>query len=80
LDERVVSFLSSLPVQLKTDPRYDRAVGDKMLLRLVARKMGLERASVECKRAVQFGARTAKMELGASGEKGHLTCAKKGYE
>jgi asparagine synthetase B (glutamine-hydrolysing) len=69
LDENVVEFLSSLEIQQKTDPRYIRAVGDKILLRLVAQTMGLQRASVEAKRAVQFGARTAKMEF--SKEKGH---------
>ena len=69
LDENVVEFLSSLEIQQKTDPRYIRAVGDKILLRLVAESMGLQRASNEAKRAVQFGARTAKMEF--SKEKGH---------
>ena len=69
LDENVYDYLSSLPVHIKTDPRFDRAVGDKMLLRLVARELGFDRAAVEAKRAVQFGARTAKMEF--SKQKGH---------
>lgn len=62
LAEPLVDALSKLPVHLKTDPRLARGVGDKLLLRLLARRLGLERASVEAKRAVQFGARTAKME------------------
>jgi asparagine synthetase B (glutamine-hydrolysing) len=70
LDENVIYFLSSLPVHLKTDPRYDRSVGDKLLLRqLASAKLDLQRASSEAKRAVQFGARTAKMEF--SKQKGH---------
>ncbi|KAI9343857.1 asparagine synthase-domain-containing protein [Zopfochytrium polystomum] len=62
LAEPVVTFLSGLPVHLKTDPRHPRGVGDKLLLRLLADRLGLARAAVEAKRAVQFGARTAKME------------------
>ncbi|KAI8902475.1 asparagine synthase-domain-containing protein [Globomyces pollinis-pini] len=69
LDQAVIQLLSSLPVHIKTDPRYIRALGDKMLLRQVALTLGLERAAIEPKRAVQFGARTAKMELGR--QKGH---------
>ncbi|KAH6561979.1 hypothetical protein BASA60_011285 [Batrachochytrium salamandrivorans] len=42
---------------------------DKLILRLVAASLGLDRAAVEPKRAVQFGARTAKMEDGK--QKGH---------
>ena len=71
LDENVFGYLSSLPVYIKTDPRFDRAVGDKILLRLVAQGLGLSRAAVEAKRAVQFGARTAKMDLDGSKQKGH---------
>ncbi|KAJ3317978.1 Asparagine synthetase domain-containing protein 1 [Boothiomyces sp. JEL0866] len=68
LDENVITYLSKLPVYLKTDPRYSRAIGDKILLRILASKLNLKRASVEPKRAVQFGAKTAKMEF--SSEKG----------
>ncbi|KAJ3409908.1 Asparagine synthetase domain-containing protein 1 [Chytriomyces hyalinus] len=70
LSESVVSMLSKLPVHLKTDPRLPRGVGDKLLLRQMAVSLGLDRASVEAKRAVQFGARTAKMEDGR--EKGDM--------
>ncbi|KAJ3064810.1 Asparagine synthetase domain-containing protein 1 [Podochytrium sp. JEL0797] len=61
LSEAVISFLSAVPVQIKTDPRLGRGVGDKLLLRQMAVSLGLGRASLEVKRAVQFGARTAKM-------------------
>ncbi|KAF9427547.1 hypothetical protein BGZ76_002299 [Entomortierella beljakovae] len=61
LGAHVVQFLSSLRVDLKVDLRYPRGVGEKILLRHVARELGFTRASSHWKRAVQFGARTAKM-------------------
>ncbi|KAF9111717.1 Asparagine synthetase domain-containing protein 1 [Mortierella sp. AM989] len=61
LGANVVQFLSSLRVDLKVDLRYPRGVGEKILLRHVARELGFTRASSHWKRAVQFGARTAKM-------------------
>ncbi|KAJ3139079.1 Asparagine synthetase domain-containing protein 1 [Physocladia obscura] len=70
LDEEVITELSSLPVHLKTDLRLPKGVGDKLLLRQLATQLGLVRASVEVKRAVQFGARTAKMTDGK--EKGDM--------
>ncbi|KAJ3346597.1 Asparagine synthetase domain-containing protein 1 [Entophlyctis luteolus] len=71
LDERVITILAETRVHVKTDPRFARGVGDKTLLRyLAARRLGLLRASREAKRAVQFGARTAKMVNGR--EKGEM--------
>lgn len=65
LDEDVIQFLCRVPINLKVDPRFSKGIGDKLLLRLVANKiLGLDRASTEPKRAIQFGARTAKMEHG----------------
>ncbi|KAJ3300374.1 hypothetical protein HK104_001337 [Borealophlyctis nickersoniae] len=65
LDEAVVQTLASLPIHIKTDPRRPKGVGEKMLLRQLAlHKLTLIRASGEPKRAVQFGARTARMENG----------------
>ncbi|KAF9565648.1 hypothetical protein EC968_004044 [Mortierella alpina] len=61
LSTNVVKFLSGLRVDLKVDLRYPRGVGEKILLRHVARQLGFVRASSHWKRAVQFGARTAKM-------------------
>ncbi|KZV77010.1 hypothetical protein PENSPDRAFT_278247 [Peniophora sp. CONT] len=60
----VVNFLASLPVHHKIDPRLEVGLGDKLLLRLAAYKMGLVEASTRKKRAMQFGSHSARMEAG----------------
>lgn len=45
-------------------------MGDKMLLRLVARKLGLEVASQRKKKAMQFGSHSARMEIGVGDRDG----------
>ncbi|XP_026152108.1 asparagine synthetase domain-containing protein 1 [Mastacembelus armatus] len=62
LDEDVVSYLNSLPVWDKADLSLPRGVGEKLLLRLTAKQLGLSQSAVLPKRAMQFGSRIAKME------------------
>ena len=73
LDENLVSWALRLPVWEKcgfgqVDIREDVSIPllepGKKLLRLLAWKLGLRNAAAEKKRAIQFGARTAKMEVG----------------
>ncbi|EJD04010.1 uncharacterized protein FOMMEDRAFT_167293 [Fomitiporia mediterranea MF3/22] len=68
----VVNFLAKLPVHHKVDPRLPLGLGDKMLLRLASRKVGLELASGRKKRAMQFGSHSARMEAGQSERRGDL--------
>ncbi|CEP07586.1 hypothetical protein [Parasitella parasitica] len=66
----VVDWLCKQPIQLKMDLRYNRGIGEKILLRHVARELGLVNASRNWKRAIQFGAKTAKMTGASRSEKG----------
>jgi len=68
LDEDVVRFLSELPVWVKADLRLARGVGDKILLRQLAGRLGLHRSGAFPKRAIQFGSRVAKID--GMGKKG----------
>lgn len=63
LDEQVVDYLQSIPVWYRADLRLARGVGEKYLLRYIAREhLSLRRASTYLKRAIQFGSRIAKLE------------------
>lgn len=62
LDENVVNFLNALPTNVKCDPNRPRGEGDKRLLRLVARRIGLKECCTYEKRAIQFGSKIAKLE------------------
>ncbi|KAH9947984.1 asparagine synthase-domain-containing protein [Amylocystis lapponica] len=68
----VVSYLAQLPVHLKLDPRLEAGLGEKMLLRFAARKLGLKEASGRKKRAMQFGSHSARMAPGEGDKKGDL--------
>jgi len=74
LDERVVAHCLSLPVTSKcpfADPVVDGEVENgKKVLRLLAQKLGLGNVAREAKRAVQFGARSAKMSIESRNTKG----------
>lgn len=70
LAANVVDFCARTPIWLKCDMRFDEGVGDKLVLRLLAARLGLTNASTLKKRAIHFGARTAKMELNSGKDKG----------
>lgn len=69
LDEDVVAWATACPVNLKLSGSRDEDT--KFLIREVARSVGLDSVTFQKKRAIQFGARSAKMEIGSGKVKGH---------
>ena len=72
LDEKVVSWTLELPIwskcgfgQKEINCETPVLEPGKSILRLLAWKLGMRGAAVERKRAIQFGARTAKMQIGS---------------
>ncbi|KAK9264046.1 asparagine synthase-domain-containing protein [Lipomyces tetrasporus] len=69
LDEEFVHFALQCPLDSKMRVRGNGIEG-KWLLRQLARYIGLRHVAEEKKRAIQFGARSAKMEVGQGKIKG----------
>jgi asparagine synthetase B (glutamine-hydrolysing) len=61
LDEDVMAYLSELPVEMKCDMMRPLGEGDKLILRIIARTLGMHSCSTLVKRAIQFGSRIAKV-------------------
>lgn len=61
LDEDVVGYLNSLDILQICDMTKPQGEGDKMILRLVAKRIGVQQCSSLVKRAIQFGSRIAKV-------------------
>ena len=61
LDENLVAFLGGLPIWQKANMLLPRGEGEKVLLRVAARRLGLGKSTSLPKRAIQFGSRIAKL-------------------
>lgn len=61
LSRSFVSFVNSIPLDIICDLSRPQGVGDKLLLRVAAKKLGLAHASTLAKKAIQFGSRVAKL-------------------
>lgn len=61
LDEDVMSYLEEVPLEEKCDMSRPPGEGDKLILRKVARMIGVVECSTLVKRAIQFGSRIAKV-------------------
>lgn len=71
LDEDVVDWAMGIPLGAKLYQEKTGQVHTKYILRLVAERARLGLVSKELKRAIQFGARSAKMEVNSGKLSGH---------
>ena len=60
LDERVVQVLATVPVTALADLTQPAGIGDKLVLRDIARHLGLLETATRAKRAIQFGSGLSK--------------------
>jgi asparagine synthetase B (glutamine-hydrolysing) len=60
LDEDVSTYLNSLDITEIVDMTKPEGMGDKMILRCIAKQLGVTECSGLLKRAIQFGSRIAK--------------------
>jgi asparagine synthetase B (glutamine-hydrolysing) len=60
LDENFMALVRALPLPGLADLRLAQGVGDKRILRIAARMLGLPTSSKLVKRAIHFGSRIAK--------------------
>lgn len=72
LDFDLLSYLNTLPVELKLDFNLESNYGPKKILRDLAINHGLKETSMKQKRALQFGTRIANLE--DTQEKGNDIC------
>lgn len=73
IEERFVNFVQQLKPLQRCFPALPEGVGDKLLLRLCAHKLGLKNASRFRKRALQFGSRIADKRQSAKDKSTLLT-------
>ncbi|KAI8445283.1 asparagine synthase-domain-containing protein [Phakopsora pachyrhizi] len=70
LNRRVIDLLSGLPVHLKPDHGLGKGLGDNLLLRGLAHGLRLVEICRLPKRAIQFGAQSAKLDGNFKGQAG----------
>eukprot|EP00300_Choanocystis_sp_HF-7_P012035 c17718_g1_i1.p1 GENE.c17718_g1_i1~~c17718_g1_i1.p1 ORF type:complete len:561 (+),score=80.41 c17718_g1_i1:43-1725(+) len=68
LDEHVIRLLQSVPMEFLVSSDSSESVRDKMLIRRLARALGLPQAAGEPKVAIQFGSLIAKHVKGTKGD------------
>ncbi|CAH7685982.1 asparagine synthase-domain-containing protein [Phakopsora pachyrhizi] len=68
LNRRVIDLLSGLPVHLKRDHGLGKGLGDNLLLRGLAHGLRLVESCRLPKRAIQFGAQSAKLDGNSKGQ------------